>query len=101
MSMAFTVEVHVLNIYIFQVQMQYVMVFLVLVLSKFRWWSCSCNICIWVFNFFRWAAIALTTVLIRGATIPLLINQLKATSKLSVSLIYLFFFNSEVLLCNL
>ncbi|KAF8380066.1 hypothetical protein HHK36_027536 [Tetracentron sinense] len=32
-----------------------------------------------------WASIALTTILIRGATIPLLIQQLKATSKLTVS----------------
>ncbi|KAI9071621.1 hypothetical protein K1719_046416 [Acacia pycnantha] len=31
-----------------------------------------------------WAAIALTTLLIRGATLPLLINQLKATSKLTL-----------------
>ncbi|KAK4769110.1 hypothetical protein SAY86_027260 [Trapa natans] len=31
-----------------------------------------------------WASIALTTVLIRGATVPLLINQLKSTSKLSM-----------------
>ncbi|KAG0474941.1 hypothetical protein HPP92_014627 [Vanilla planifolia] len=31
-----------------------------------------------------WASIALTTVLIRGATIPLLINQLKASAKLSI-----------------
>ncbi|XP_024935248.3 mitochondrial inner membrane protein OXA1 isoform X2 [Ziziphus jujuba] len=31
-----------------------------------------------------WASIALTTLLIRGATVPLLINQLKATSKLTI-----------------
>ncbi|CAJ2664451.1 unnamed protein product [Trifolium pratense] len=31
-----------------------------------------------------WAAIVLTTVLIRTATVPLLINQLKATSKLTL-----------------
>ncbi|XP_043689161.1 mitochondrial inner membrane protein OXA1-like [Telopea speciosissima] len=31
-----------------------------------------------------WASIALTTVLIRGATVPLLINQLKASSKLNM-----------------
>ncbi|GAB4831610.1 hypothetical protein Ancab_005622, partial [Ancistrocladus abbreviatus] len=31
-----------------------------------------------------WAAIAITTILIRGATLPLLINQLKATSKLNL-----------------
>ncbi|KAK9274450.1 hypothetical protein L1049_021697 [Liquidambar formosana] len=31
-----------------------------------------------------WASIALTTLLIRGATIPFLINQLKATTKLSL-----------------
>ncbi|PNY17250.1 mitochondrial inner membrane protein OXA1-like [Trifolium pratense] len=31
-----------------------------------------------------WAAIILTTLLIRSATVPLLINQLKATSKLTV-----------------
>ncbi|XP_042517451.1 mitochondrial inner membrane protein OXA1-like [Macadamia integrifolia] len=31
-----------------------------------------------------WASIALTTVLIRGATVPLLINQLKASSKLNL-----------------
>ncbi|XP_054815364.1 mitochondrial inner membrane protein OXA1-like isoform X3 [Prosopis cineraria] len=31
-----------------------------------------------------WAAITLTTLLIRGATLPLLINQLKATSKLTL-----------------
>ncbi|KAK7263515.1 hypothetical protein RJT34_31106 [Clitoria ternatea] len=31
-----------------------------------------------------WAAIVLTTLLIRSATVPLLINQLKATSKLSI-----------------
>ncbi|CAN6454369.1 unnamed protein product [Victoria cruziana] len=31
-----------------------------------------------------WAAIAVTTVLIRGITVPLLINQLKATSKLTL-----------------
>ncbi|KAJ4975268.1 hypothetical protein NE237_000374 [Protea cynaroides] len=31
-----------------------------------------------------WVSIALTTVLIRGATVPLLINQLKATSKLTL-----------------
>ncbi|KAK7400533.1 hypothetical protein VNO78_11742 [Psophocarpus tetragonolobus] len=31
-----------------------------------------------------WAAIVITTVLIRGATVPLLINQLKATSKLTI-----------------
>ncbi|KAJ8765603.1 hypothetical protein K2173_014725 [Erythroxylum novogranatense] len=31
-----------------------------------------------------WAAIALTTLMIRSATIPLLINQLKSTSKLSI-----------------
>ncbi|CAN6578924.1 unnamed protein product [Malus baccata var. baccata] len=31
-----------------------------------------------------WAAIAITTILIRTATVPLLINQLKATSKLSL-----------------
>lgn len=31
-----------------------------------------------------WASIALTTLLIRGATIPFLINQLKATSKLTI-----------------
>lgn len=34
----------------------------------------------------RWAAIALTTILIRGATLPFLINQLKANYKLNVSL---------------
>lgn len=32
----------------------------------------------------RWASIVLTTLLIRGLTVPFLINQLKATSKLSV-----------------
>ena len=32
----------------------------------------------------RWAAIALTTLVIRTATVPLLVNQLKATSKLTV-----------------
>ncbi|GMH22645.1 hypothetical protein Nepgr_024488 [Nepenthes gracilis] len=31
-----------------------------------------------------WASIALTTLLIRGITVPLLINQLKATSKLTL-----------------
>lgn len=31
-----------------------------------------------------WASIALTTLIIRGATIPLLINQLKATTKLTL-----------------
>ncbi|KAK7362889.1 hypothetical protein VNO77_05014 [Canavalia gladiata] len=31
-----------------------------------------------------WVAIVLTTLLIRSATVPLLINQLKATSKLSI-----------------
>ncbi|KAJ4976821.1 hypothetical protein NE237_001927 [Protea cynaroides] len=31
-----------------------------------------------------WASIALTTLLIRGATVPLLVNQLKATSKLNL-----------------
>ncbi|KAF5186073.1 mitochondrial inner membrane protein OXA1-like [Thalictrum thalictroides] len=31
-----------------------------------------------------WASIALTTILIRGATVPLLINQLKASSKLAL-----------------
>ncbi|OWM70387.1 mitochondrial inner membrane protein OXA1-like [Punica granatum] len=31
-----------------------------------------------------WASIAMTTILIRGATVPLLINQLKSTSKLSM-----------------
>lgn len=31
-----------------------------------------------------WAAIALTTILIRGATLPFLINQLKATYKLNL-----------------
>ncbi|KAL5541287.1 hypothetical protein UlMin_042509 [Ulmus minor] len=31
-----------------------------------------------------WAAIALTTLMIRSATLPLLINQLKATSKLTL-----------------
>ncbi|KAG6636598.1 hypothetical protein CIPAW_11G121700 [Carya illinoinensis] len=31
-----------------------------------------------------WASIALTTLLIRGATLPLLINQLKATTKLTL-----------------
>ncbi|KDP45027.1 hypothetical protein JCGZ_01527 [Jatropha curcas] len=31
-----------------------------------------------------WASIILTTLLIRGATVPLLINQLKATSKLTL-----------------
>ncbi|KAF5460552.1 hypothetical protein F2P56_020416 [Juglans regia] len=31
-----------------------------------------------------WACIALTTLLIRGATLPLLINQLKATAKLTL-----------------
>ncbi|TVU31979.1 hypothetical protein EJB05_23695, partial [Eragrostis curvula] len=31
----------------------------------------------------RWASIALTTLLIRSATIPLLVNQLKATTKLN------------------
>ncbi|PON41967.1 Membrane insertase [Trema orientale] len=31
-----------------------------------------------------WAAIALTTLMIRGSTIPLIINQLKATSKLTL-----------------
>ncbi|XP_040987233.1 mitochondrial inner membrane protein OXA1-like isoform X3 [Juglans microcarpa x Juglans regia] len=31
-----------------------------------------------------WASIALTTLLIRGATLPLLINQLKATAKLTL-----------------
>ncbi|XP_061349435.1 mitochondrial inner membrane protein OXA1 [Gastrolobium bilobum] len=31
-----------------------------------------------------WAAIALTTLVIRSATVPLLINQLKATSKLTL-----------------
>ncbi|KAK9145437.1 hypothetical protein Sjap_005340 [Stephania japonica] len=31
-----------------------------------------------------WASIALTTFMIRGATVPLLINQLKASSKLAV-----------------
>ncbi|KAF9616369.1 hypothetical protein IFM89_029623 [Coptis chinensis] len=32
-----------------------------------------------------WASIALTTILIRGATIPVLINQLKCMTKLTVS----------------
>ncbi|XP_057462631.1 mitochondrial inner membrane protein OXA1-like [Actinidia eriantha] len=32
-----------------------------------------------------WASIIVTTLLIRGATVPLLINQLKSTTKLSVS----------------
>ena len=32
----------------------------------------------------RWACIALTTLLIRSATIPLLMNQLRATVKLNV-----------------
>lgn len=36
------------------------------------------------FSNFRWACIILTTLLIRGATLPLVINQLKATSKLTV-----------------
>ncbi|KAL2902777.1 Mitochondrial inner membrane protein OXA1 [Bienertia sinuspersici] len=31
-----------------------------------------------------WASIALTTLMIRGLTVPFLINQLKATSKLSI-----------------
>lgn len=31
-----------------------------------------------------WASIALTTLVIRGATVPLLINQLKATTKLAI-----------------
>ncbi|KAL4347731.1 hypothetical protein GQ457_17G021770 [Hibiscus cannabinus] len=31
-----------------------------------------------------WASIAVTTVLIRGSTLPLLINQLKATSKMTL-----------------
>ncbi|GAB2271803.1 hypothetical protein Dimus_006634 [Dionaea muscipula] len=31
-----------------------------------------------------WASIALTTILIRGSTLPLLINQLKSTSKLNL-----------------
>ncbi|PKU84075.1 mitochondrial inner membrane protein OXA1-like [Dendrobium catenatum] len=31
-----------------------------------------------------WACIALTTLLIRGATVPLLINQLKASAKLNI-----------------
>ncbi|GAB2217446.1 hypothetical protein Droror1_Dr00000637 [Drosera rotundifolia] len=31
-----------------------------------------------------WASIALTTILIRGVTLPLLINQLKSTSKLNL-----------------
>ncbi|XP_057967532.1 mitochondrial inner membrane protein OXA1-like [Malania oleifera] len=31
-----------------------------------------------------WASIAITTILIRGATVPLLINQLKTTSKLTL-----------------
>ncbi|KAB1215499.1 Mitochondrial inner membrane protein OXA1 [Morella rubra] len=31
-----------------------------------------------------WASIALTTLLIRGATVPILINQLKATTKLTL-----------------
>ncbi|XAR70179.1 hypothetical protein NMG60_11026954 [Bertholletia excelsa] len=31
-----------------------------------------------------WASIALTTLLIRGATVPLLINQLKSTTRLSL-----------------
>jgi YidC/Oxa1 family membrane protein insertase len=30
-----------------------------------------------------WACIALTTLIIRSATIPLLVNQLKATTKLN------------------
>lgn len=37
-----------------------------------------------MFSFFRWASIIVTTLLIRGATVPLLINQLKATTKLTV-----------------
>lgn len=41
---------------------------------------------IFVLIIVRWLAIALTTLLIRTATVPLLINQLKSTSKLSVSL---------------
>lgn len=36
---------------------------------------------------FRWAAIAITTLLIRTATVPILINQLKAMSKLAVSFV--------------
>ena len=36
------------------------------------------------FSLCRWASIALTTVLIRGVTIPILLNQLKATYKLNV-----------------
>ncbi|KAI4371632.1 hypothetical protein MLD38_009959 [Melastoma candidum] len=31
-----------------------------------------------------WASIVLTTILIRGLTVPLLINQLKATTKLAI-----------------
>lgn len=33
-----------------------------------------------------WASIVLTTLLIRGVTLPLVINQLKATSKLTTTL---------------
>ncbi|PQP95587.1 mitochondrial inner membrane protein OXA1-like isoform X2 [Prunus yedoensis var. nudiflora] len=36
------------------------------------------------FLYWMWASIALTTILIRGATIPLLINQLRATTQLSL-----------------
>lgn len=46
----------------------------------------------------RWASIALATLLIRGATLPLLINQLKATSKLTVSLIISCFISFEMLI---
>lgn len=47
-------------------------------------WKYFININIFFLTSFRWAAIALTTLVIRGATLPLLINQLKATAKLTV-----------------
>lgn len=44
-------------------------------------WFLSFCIC------FRWAAIVVTTLLIRSCTVPLLVNQLKATAKLTVSFV--------------
>ncbi|KAF9602362.1 hypothetical protein IFM89_027036, partial [Coptis chinensis] len=41
--------------------------------------------------FSGWASIALTTLMIRGCTVPLMINQLKASSKLAVSCIWFLF----------
>jgi membrane protein insertase Oxa1/YidC/SpoIIIJ len=49
----------------------------------------------------RWVCIALTTFIIRIATVPLLVNQLKATTKLRVKCPNAILLSSLLPLCSI